>query len=359
MEKENLITFIIPAYNSEKWLEDCLDSVVHQTIINHEIIVVDDGSTDRTAEIGDRYVEEYPELIRCIHQCNCGQGSARNNALAEVTTPFVTFLDSDDWQDRLFVERVEHALEMYDELPDIIFTLPWIYDYVSKRVTEWYDKKSLEDIFFPGCNPDETVSVMTNARKDPRIYQLEANTNRRVYRTAFLKSINFSFSEGVKWEDVYPHFYAVHKANRCIALRNTGFFYRINTGAQTTYGGGASRLDIIPVFRSCLEQAEKESWDLIEISYIIKMLCSFSKWSIGITNTDYINCLLFNLHNFYKSIPAKFFKAYLKICPNQRKRDTVMIWAIRSPFYKIFSDYRTRNFWTRIADILRRILRRR
>lgn len=352
------LTIIVPAFNVEKYLAQCIDSLIHQTVLNHRVIIVDDGSTDSTPEIADRYMREYPDIVSCIHQKNCGLGAARNRALSMVTTPYVSFLDSDDWQDRMFVERIVQTLSMFDENPDIIFTLPWIYDAVSKQVTVWYDKALLESIFFPCGGPEDVPPIVTNVKADRRLYELEASTNRRVYRTSFLKSIGFSFQEGTKWEDVQPHFHAIHNAQRCIAMKNTGFLYRINTGGQITAGGGVSRLDLIPVFRETLERAYSEAWDAGETAYIIRMMLSFSTWSIGVTNTQYIAPLLSGLHKLYRSIPNKYFKSYLKICSPQRKRDWVIIWTIKSPFYRVLTDYRVRNLGVKIANVLRRLLRR-
>ena len=348
------LTIIVPAYNVEKYLEQCLDSLVYQTVIDHKVIVVNDGSTDSTPEIIKRYVNEYPDLISWIDQKNKGLGAARNRGLELVTTPFVVCLDSDDWQNQMFVERVKTAINKYDENPDIIFTLPQIFDTASNRVLEWYDKYVLEAIFFPNGGDENALSIVTNVKKDRRIYELEANANRKVYRTDFLKSIYFKYQEGVKWEDVQPHFHAVHNAERCIALKNTGFFYRINTGGQITAGSGATRLDIIPVFQQTIDMAFREQWEDREIAYIIRMLWSFSQWSIDVTNLDYIGKLLSELHKLFKNIPYKYFKVYFNTCSPHRRKEMVKTWVLRSPFYNLLKDYRIREVGVGVVNKLRR-----
>ncbi|MBR5873268.1 MAG: glycosyltransferase family 2 protein [Oscillospiraceae bacterium] len=354
VNKKPLMTIIVPAYNVEKYLEQCLDSLVYQTIMDHRIIVVNDGSTDNTAEIIKKYINEYPELISWIDQENKGLGAARNRGLRLVETPFVTCIDSDDWQDQMFVERIKNVVNKYDEQPDIIFTLPWLYDSVTHQVTEWYDKDTFEKIFFPNSEKEDKMSIVTNARENKFLYELEASTNRRIYRTEFLRKIGFSYTEGKKWEDVKPHFHAIHHADRCIALKNTGFFYRVNTGGQITSGGGKSRLDIIPVFRDTLDMAFTEGWNEIEIAYILRMLWNFTTWSIDVTNTEYIGSLLKNLHELFNSIPYKNFKIYFKTCSPHRRKEMVKTWLLKSPFYNILKDYRVREYGVRIIRKLKR-----
>lgn len=346
-----LLTVVVPVYNVEKYLGDCLDSLVNQTVLDHRIIVVNDGTKDNSGEIAKDYAAKYPELIRYIEQENQGLGAARNTGLALADTEFVTFLDSDDWWDCLFVEKLKYHLARHDENPDLIFTLPWIYDNASGRVITWYDKPVLDELFFPDVGGNENaISKTISAATNRRIYELEANACRRIYRTEFLKQENFAFPVGVKWEDVQPHFQLLKKAKRCIAIRSTGFFYRINTGGQITSGGGASRLDLFTVFSDTLKMAYDNHWPAEDISYILRMLWNFSTWSIGITNNDYIDSLLEKLHELFTSIPKKYFKVYFKLCSPQPRKDILLTTIIRSPFFRILKDYRHRDYGTRVRE---------
>ena len=82
MENQPLVSVIIPVYNVEKYLRECIDSVINQTYKNLEIILVDDGSTDSSGKICDEYVEK-DERITAIHQKNGGLSQARNRGLEE------------------------------------------------------------------------------------------------------------------------------------------------------------------------------------------------------------------------------------------------------------------------------------
>lgn len=95
--KEGLISVIIPAYNVEKYLGECLDSVLEQTYDKLEIVVVNDGSTDRTQDIIEQYQKKNPEKIHSITQENAGQSAARNKGLSYVNGEYLAFIDADDY----------------------------------------------------------------------------------------------------------------------------------------------------------------------------------------------------------------------------------------------------------------------
>ena len=93
-----LLTFTIPCYNSESYMEKCIDSILPGGE-DVEIIIVDDGSKDRTAEIADAYAEKYPTIVRAIHQENGGHGEAVNTGIRNATGLYFKVVDSDDWVD--------------------------------------------------------------------------------------------------------------------------------------------------------------------------------------------------------------------------------------------------------------------
>ena len=91
-----LLSVIVPVYNVEKYLKRCLESILVQSWNDYEIILVDDGSTDSSAQICDVYAEKY-EMIRVIHKENKGLSDTRNRGIEEASGEYVYFPDSDDW----------------------------------------------------------------------------------------------------------------------------------------------------------------------------------------------------------------------------------------------------------------------
>lgn len=110
-----LVSVIIPVYNVEAYLPECLESVINQTYTNLEIILVDDGSPDRCGQICDEYALQ-DKRIKVIHRLNGGLSAARNSALDIASADFITFLDSDDWMDR---ETIGGYMKLFREHPEL------------------------------------------------------------------------------------------------------------------------------------------------------------------------------------------------------------------------------------------------
>ena len=107
-----LLTFAIPCYNSQDYMEHCIETLLPGGE-DVEILIVDDGSKDRTAEIADAYEAKYPGIVRAIHQENGGHGEAVNAGIRNATGLFFKVVDSDDWVD---AESYRKILEKLREL---------------------------------------------------------------------------------------------------------------------------------------------------------------------------------------------------------------------------------------------------
>lgn len=111
------LSIIIPVYNVECYLHQCIDSVLGSTFTNYELILVDDGSTDASGRICDEYAVK-DKRIRVFHQENGGVSKARNVGIDNANAPWITFIDADDWISGTFLENLYKAVE---EHPDIDF----------------------------------------------------------------------------------------------------------------------------------------------------------------------------------------------------------------------------------------------
>jgi len=108
--EDRLVTVVIPCYNQARFLGEAIESVLAQSYRNFEVIVVDDGSTDKTSEVAGRY-----EGVRLIRQENKGLAGARNSGLAKSQGEYVVFLDADD---RLLPKALEVGLGCFDSHPE-------------------------------------------------------------------------------------------------------------------------------------------------------------------------------------------------------------------------------------------------
>ena len=347
-----LITIIVPAYNVEKYIRQCLDSLVFQSLSNHKVILVNDGSTDNTPSICEEYAAKYPSLIQYISQENRGLGAARNVGIAHVNTPYLTFLDSDDFQDIHFVEIVTGYIEKLDVTPDIVFTMPSIYDQATGRVVEWYDKADATSLF--KYDEEAIAPRFVSVLENPWVYSLEPNANRRILSTEFVKRINFSFPEGVKWEDIEPHFYSLHMANNLGALFTTGFYYRINSGSQITAGTGVTRMDMLSVLDAVISRATLDNWPDIEGAFIVRLAIKYLNWCIDVINNDYRDAFMTGTRALIQKVPKSYFAAYFNTCSPHKRTEKLMLKIIKSPFYKMYGDYRFRERLTHIINRLRK-----
>ena len=108
------ITFTVPCYNSEDYMERCIDSLLAADE-QAEIIIVDDGSTDGTGEIADNYARNYPEIVKVVHQENGGHGAGVNAGLALATGRYFKVVDSDDWLDEGELQKLLRKLRQWEK----------------------------------------------------------------------------------------------------------------------------------------------------------------------------------------------------------------------------------------------------
>lgn len=112
MSAQKLLSIAIPSYNSEAYMEHCIETLLTGGE-RVEIIVVNDGSKDRTAEIADSYAAKYPSIVKAVHQENGGHGEAVNAGLRNASGKFFKVVDSDDWVDEKALTQVLDTLEVY------------------------------------------------------------------------------------------------------------------------------------------------------------------------------------------------------------------------------------------------------
>ena len=122
-----MISIVVPVYNTEKYLRQCIDSIIRQTCQDWELILVDDGSSDSSGSICDGYAEA-DARIKVIHQKNTGVSAARNAGIRRAAGEYLCFVDSDDWLDESFLEGFEVGKTNAD-----MYVSGWIYDVNGKN----------------------------------------------------------------------------------------------------------------------------------------------------------------------------------------------------------------------------------
>ena len=131
-----ILSFIIPAYNSEPYLDKCITSMLVPEVLDRlEIIVVNDGSSDTTPDIADRYCKQYPSTVRLISQENKGHGGALNTGCAAATGKYLKVIDADDWIDTKNLPAFVDLLENCES--DVVLTHHQTIDIGTGEIKKW------------------------------------------------------------------------------------------------------------------------------------------------------------------------------------------------------------------------------
>ena len=223
------VSVIVPIYNVEEYLKDCIESLVHQTYHNIEIILVDDGSTDCCPKICDEYLN-VDSRVKVIHQKNKGLPGARNSGLKIANGDWVLFLDSDDW-------LVENAIEQLlncsrNDIDIIIFKKQKVHKYINTKQasgTGQIIELTEDDV---ACLLDDAFDPMFKTFKKCKLDVVSAWS--KFYRKSFLNSNGLLFFEEVKIHEDIPFAITVYDAKpRILFLDYCLYMYRFNAASIT------------------------------------------------------------------------------------------------------------------------------
>ena len=185
-----MISIIIPVYNVEKYLKQCVDSVLNQTYQNYEIILVDDGSKDSSGILCDEY-QKLSNKIKVIHKENGGLSSARNFGTKQAIGDYVIYLDSDDyWDDNCALERIVFNIRDYDVLN---FHSKKYFE-KSKRIVNYFSE--VDTSYFETLNDYEKKSYLVKE------HQFIASAWNKVVKKTLIDEYDLYFNEGITSEDI-------------------------------------------------------------------------------------------------------------------------------------------------------------
>lgn len=219
------ITVVIPVYNVEPYLRQCLDSVVNQTYQNLEIIVIDDGSPDHCGAICDEYMDR-DERIKAIHKENAGVSAARNDGIETATGKWILFIDADDWIDNRFVENMFKSLPA--ESVDVLIAGGYIEEYSTKSVPigSFHDTHREYRGDWKNLLIEKVLAPNLGEKKGNRFATVATAWN-KLYRTSFLRENNLRFHTKLHpQEDVLFCLGLFEKAQEVAVSDCIGYHYR-------------------------------------------------------------------------------------------------------------------------------------
>ena len=205
-----LVSVVVPIYNVQQYLPQCLDSLVNQQYKNLEIICVNDGSTDNSLAILEKYKQRDDRII-IISQPNKGLSATRNTGLKHVTGEFVVFVDSDDW---LELDAISLMSQIF-KTPEIDFLC-----FGTQIHTEGND----DTASYYGRTYSKSRIVSTNSHW---ITKINVSAWSKIYRTEFLKTNDLLFPVGLYYEDIAFYWKCISLARKIALSSHVLYNYRI------------------------------------------------------------------------------------------------------------------------------------
>lgn len=302
---------ILPIYNVEKYLHECVDSILAQTFRDYEIILVDDGSTDNSPAICDAYARKY-DFISVIHKKNGGLSDARNYGTEAAKGEYIVYIDSDDFivSETFFEDLNEKA----DNSPDLIF-----YKYVKFfDDTKEYGKCNFT--YENAIKEDSYAKQITALVKDDAFYGMAWI---KAIKREIIKDHDIMFEAGLLGEDMEWNYHIVSNSHSIVFADKSYIAYRQRSGSITSTHRLKNLTDFIYVLEKWSEKIVSETEDE---QLKTALLGSLAKY--------YSNLLIVysrlkdkNKKNYKKRIKAL---SWLLKCSMSKRPQTV------AKFYKLF-----------------------
>ena len=224
------MSVIVPVFNAELWIQDCLESLLNQTLVNIEIICINDGSKDGSLSILKTY-EKRDKRIKIINQSNGGAAAARNTGIKIASGEYLAFVDADDWVDAVFCETLWMVAKKYK----------------ADVVTFNIDGSATGDIRWNSESPDR------EAARTELLRHLPGFTWNRIWRTVFWREHIHEFPlKTAPQEDHCVHWIGCLAAERFAHLNIAPYHYRM-TGTSVSRNGGKQTIEVIHAYENIWE----------------------------------------------------------------------------------------------------------
>lgn len=230
------LSVIVPVYNTGKYLNKCLDSILNQSLKDLELIIVNDGSTDNSVDIIKEYIKNNKDRIVFLDKKNGGQGSARNLGISKAHGDYITFVDSDDFIDK----------DMYKEMYDMAIKNDS--DIVICNISDYYEKS--------GSSKDTCLSLDKEVSVNEALIKSVPSVVNKIYKKELLK--NIKFDESIWYEDLPYSLQVVSNAKK-INFINKPFYHYYHRVKSTMHNENiAKNLDILKAYDILINYLKKE-----------------------------------------------------------------------------------------------------
>lgn len=291
-----MVSVVVPVFRVEKYLDRCMNSLLHQTYQDFEIILVDDGSDDSCPQICDQYVNAYKNVY-VIHQRNQGLSAARNVGIQAAKGEYIAFIDSDDW---VHEEYLNILVKNIADAAQCCCGVKTVSEYVQEPFTQ------AKEVY---C----CTGMQALKRNECRIYACG-----RIYRRAYIDDVRFNKDLINSSEDraFNAELLAKHPNEKIVIVPNQLYYYFQRSGTLSN----SDMFSDLPSIGKMIAIAEETNCDML-LEYLIEWLCGKRR------------------SGYHIGMPPDFetVEAYLKIC--EEKMDVIIPHALRRLQYKIMIRY--------------------
>ena len=265
MDKEPFLSIIIPMYNSEKYIAQCLDSILCQDDNDYEVILVDDGSLDDTFEIA-RYYSEKNEQFHLVRQSNSGTSAARNTGLSLARGQYVTFIDNDDfWMAKDAISSIRRTVEATHA------------EFIAHEAVIYHDADSSFDSPSQVGIMDELLSASTKSETLSCLLRqnlLSVTVWSKVCSSELIKRVDLVFPSGMRNEDTFWVFRALLHAKSIAWCPESFYAYRCGHAyAQTSKPLTEKNVsDLAQVIMCCMHEMKQIQVDDYDLSSLNSFL---------------------------------------------------------------------------------------
>lgn len=236
------VSIIIPTYNVEGYIGICLESIMKQTMQDFEIIIIDDGSKDKSHEVALEYQEKYPDKIRAYKQENTGQGGARNKGITLAEGEYILFVDSDDTVETTLVEKTYQLAKETDA--DMVLFDAYVTDEAGKLLT-----------IMKGCNIDaKEISV----EKYPKVLLEYPCPWNKLYRRSIFENPDMRFPTGMWYEDLVGACIFLSNAGKIEVLAEPLYYYMQRSTSVMHSRANEKNLEIMKAMELIIEYFQKK-----------------------------------------------------------------------------------------------------
>lgn len=325
------ISVVVPVYNVEKYLSKCIDSIMHQSFENLEIILVDDGSKDNSGKICDKYAKEYTN-IKVIHQENKGLSMARNTGIEMATGEYIGFVDSDDYIDAKMYEVLYKNIIKYNA--DISICK-------YEKVNEIEIKEDIK-----GDINNEEVLVMSNVEAIKELLSAQEKISNHAVTKLYKKRLfeNIKYPEKRKFEDIGTTYYLFEKSKKVVFINYIGYKYLQRNDSIT----GKARIEDIKDEMYMV----KKRYDYLFQKYpnLQKELLMNRAYFALIYHVNYARLGEKNI--YYKSDIMEEYNFYKEYIKRYSIKDILKINKMPYKFFAILLEFTNRNIFFNLCYIL-------